>query len=45
MPEANETAVIALCGGCGYPTLGPQLVRLLPTDDDRSDSRVDDLQN
>jgi len=25
MPEANETAVIALCGGCGYPTLGPQL--------------------
>ena len=25
MPEANETAVVTLCGGCGYPTLGPQL--------------------
>jgi hypothetical protein len=25
MQEANETAVITLCGGCGYPTTGPQV--------------------
>ena len=25
MPEANETAVVVVCGGCGYPTLGSRL--------------------
>lgn len=25
MPEADEVTAVAICGGCGYPTLGPNL--------------------
>jgi hypothetical protein len=25
MPEAQQTSIVAVCGGCGYPTLGPNL--------------------
>ncbi|WP_264010290.1 hypothetical protein [Mycolicibacterium flavescens] len=25
MLEADETTAVAVCGGCGYPTLGPNL--------------------
>jgi hypothetical protein len=25
MAEVSETITVAVCGGCGYPTLGPDL--------------------